>query len=140
MRTQLDALNKQNSNTRASAPHFDSMVRAQATKLQQNELQKLMAELTAQGEKVIRFRSFRDLAAYKRLVRRFVKEAVEFGMRLKKSHSFNLGGDSRPLTIVEEIDNKLNELADTVLDQEKNAVEVLELIGEIKGLLVNLYT
>ncbi|MDX8047514.1 YaaR family protein [Gracilibacillus sp. S3-1-1] len=140
MRTQLEALNKKEQQARQPSQRFDSMVKQQSTQLQQTELQKLMSELTAQGQKIARFRSFKDLAKYKRMVKRFVKEAVDYGMTLKQSHSFMLDGDNRRLTIVEEVDDKLVELTEFVMDQEKNSIQILDLIGEIKGLLVNLYT
>ncbi len=104
---------------RVNNQRFDSLVKAESTQLKQAELQKLMSELTAQGERIARFRSFKDLAAYKRMVKRFVKEAVNFGLGLKKSHSFLMDGDNRRLTIVKEIDEKLVELSEAVLDQEK---------------------
>ncbi|WP_208589123.1 YaaR family protein [Gracilibacillus suaedae] len=140
MRTQLEALNKKDQQSRPTSQRFDTMVKQQSTQLKQVELQKLMSELTAQGQKIARFRSFKDLAAYKRMVKRFVKEAVDYGMGLKQSHSFMLDGDNRRLTIVEEVDEKLMELTESVMDQEKNSIQILDLIGEIKGLLINLYT
>lgn len=140
MRTQLESMNKNDQQKRVNNQRFDSLVKAESTQLKQAELQKLMSELTAQGERIARFRSFKDLAAYKRMVKRFVKEAVNFGLGLKKSHSFLMDGDNRRLTIVKEIDEKLVELSEAVLDQEKNSIEILDVIGEIKGLLINLYT
>lgn len=140
MRTQLESMNKNEQQKRVNNQRFDSLVKAESTQLKQAELQKLMSELTAQGERIARFRSFKDLAAYKRMVKRFVKEAVNFGLGLKKSHSFLMDGDNRRLTIVKEIDEKLVELSEAVLDQEKNSIEILDIIGEIKGLLINLYT
>ncbi|PWU67852.1 MULTISPECIES: YaaR family protein [Gracilibacillus] len=140
MRTQLESMNKNEQQKRVNNQRFDSLVKAESTQLKQAELQKLMSELTAQGERIARFRSFKDLAAYKRMVKRFVKEAVNFGLGLKKSHSFLMDGDNRRLTIVKEIDEKLVELSEAVLDQEKNSIEILDVIGEIKGLLINLYT
>lgn len=140
MRTQLDALNKIDQQARPSTQRFDSLVKQQSTQMQQAELQKLMGDLTSQGQRIARFRSFKDLATYKRMVKRFVKEAVDYGMSLKQSHSFVLDGDNRKLTIVEEVDEKLMELTDSIMDQEKNSIQILDLIGEIKGLLINLYT
>lgn len=119
MRTQLESMNKNEQQKRVNNQRFDSLVKAESTQLKQAELQKLMSELTAQGERIARFRSFKDLAAYKRMVKRFVKEAVNFGLGLKKSHSFLMDGDNRRLTIVKEIDEKLVELSEAVLDQEK---------------------
>ncbi|GAB2563840.1 YaaR family protein [Gracilibacillus alcaliphilus] len=140
IRTQLDALHKKDTQTRAAGQRFDTVVKQQSTQMQQAQLHKLMSDLTAQGQKLARFRSFRDLASYKRLVKKFVKEAIDYGMSLKQSHSFTLEGDSRQLTIVEEVDEKLLDLTEMIMDQEKNTIQILDLIGEIKGLLVNLYT
>ncbi|KAB8126538.1 YaaR family protein [Gracilibacillus oryzae] len=140
MRTQLDSLKKGENQRRSNSHQFDNLVRAQSTQLKQAELTKLMSEITAQGLKIARFRSFKDLAAYKRMVKRFLKETVDFGLGIKQTHSFVLDGDNRKLSIVQEIDEKLVELTENVLDQEKNSIQILDLIGEIKGLLINLYT
>ncbi|SES23232.1 hypothetical protein SAMN04487944_12552 [Gracilibacillus ureilyticus] len=140
MRTQLDSLKKGDNQRKSNGQQFDNMVRTQSTQLKQAELHKLMSEITAQGKKIARFRSFKDLAAYKRMVKRFLKETVDHGLGIKQSHSFVLDGDNRKLSIVKEIDEKLVELTENVLDQEKNSIQILDLIGEIKGLLINLYT
>ncbi|SFK58105.1 hypothetical protein SAMN04487936_11933 [Halobacillus dabanensis] len=140
MRTQLDGAKKQSSQQMKGKPSFDAMVQSQSRQLQEAQLNQLMNNITTQGERVARFRSFRDLAKYKRLIKDFVKESVQYGMNLKHSHSWNRQGRTRKLTIVEAVDEKLVELTDNVLDQEKRSVDLLELIGEIKGLLINLYT
>ncbi|MUK88094.1 DUF327 family protein [Ornithinibacillus sp. L9] len=119
---------------------FQAVVQSQTQKLQQSELQKLMQDITMQGNKLARYRSFKDLVKFKRLIKGFLKEAVSNGLDLKKSHSFSFTGNSRNLTIVEEIDEKLMELTEEIMNQEKKTVDLLGLIGEIKGLLVNLYT
>lgn len=41
---------------------------------------------------------------------------------------------------MKEIDDKLIQLTEEMMDQEKPAIDLLERIGEIKGLLINLYT
>ncbi|RCW63072.1 YaaR family protein [Saliterribacillus persicus] len=140
MRAQLDTLNKQGQAQKNTSQRFDTMVKSESIQLKQAELQQLMGQLATQGEKIAKFRSFHDLAIYKRMVKRFVKEAVDFGMNLKQSHSFSMDGNNRKLTLVEEVDEKLVELTETVLDKEKNSINILDVIGEIKGLLINLYT
>nr|WP_255688897.1 YaaR family protein [Pontibacillus sp. HN14] len=122
------------------AKGFDQMVQSESHKMRQQELHRLMGDITKQGEKVARFRSFKDLARYKRLVKSFVQEAVQYGMNLNQSHSWNMDGQSRKLTLVKSVDDKLTELTDEVMNQEKKSIDVLGIIGEIKGLLVNLYT
>ncbi|QTN01237.1 DUF327 family protein [Sediminibacillus dalangtanensis] len=140
MRSKVEASPKNIPQVDRGNKRFGTLVESQSQKLKEMELQKLMSDLTAQGERLARARSFRDLAKYKRMVKNFVKEAVQYGMELKHSHSWNMDGNNRKLTTVENIDEKLVELTEGVLEQEKKPIDILGLIGEIKGLLVNLYT
>ncbi|MFD2045595.1 YaaR family protein [Ornithinibacillus salinisoli] len=138
MRSQVTNKNIQ-SNTEGKQS-FQTIVQSQTQKLQQSGLQKLMQDITLQGNKLARYRSFKDLVKFKRLVKGFLKETVSSGLDLQKSHSFSFTGNSRNLTIVKEIDEKLIELTEEIMNQEKKTVDLLGLIGEIKGLLINLYT
>lgn len=85
-------------------------------------------------------RKLRDIAKFKMLVKRFLKESVETGLGLKQSHTLNQFGEERQLKIVEKIDQKLVELEEQLLEEEESSIDLLAKIGEIKGLLINLYT
>ncbi|QNK49699.1 YaaR family protein [Brevibacterium sp. PAMC23299] len=119
---------------------FQQMVQTQDQKMQIQTLNRLIGDIEGVGQRLVRSRTFRELAKYKALVKRFVKEAVEYGLELKQSTSWNEYGQSRPLKTVETIDAKLVELSEEILNKEKSSLEILEMIGEIKGLLINLYT
>lgn len=119
---------------------FEQIVQSQTHKIRQNELKKLVNDITKQGEKIASFRSFRDLAKFKRMIKQFLQETVYSGLELNESRSFNADSFSHKLTTVNEIDEKLVELTDDLMDQEKKTVDLLGVIGEIQGLLINLYT
>lgn len=119
---------------------FQQMVQTQNQKMQIQTLNRLIVDIEGAGQRLVRSRTFRELAKYKALVKRFVKEAVEYGLELKQSTSWNEYGQSRPLKTVETIDARLVELSEEILNKEKSSLEILEMIGEIKGLLINLYT
>ena len=120
--------------------NFDQIVQSQTQKIKQQELEKLINDITRQGEKLARFRSFRDLAKFKRMIKQFLEETVYNGYRLNESRNFNMNSYSHKLTTVKKIDEKLVQLTEDLLDQEKKTVDLLGLIGEIRGLLINLYT
>lgn len=119
---------------------FEQMIQSQTLKLNQQEIKHLMREISMQGDRLNRFRSVRDLVTFKRLIKDFLEETVFKGLQLKSSHSFSFHGDSQKLSIVKKIDEKLIELTEEVMSQEEKTVDLLGVIGEIKGLLVNLYT
>lgn len=140
MLKQIDTSQKSVRTTKQDQPSFGSIVQSQAQKMQSAELQRLMSDITIQGDRLARFRSFKDLVKFKRLIKRFLEEAVSNGLDLQKSLSFSYTGSSRNLTLVKEIDEKLIALTEEIMNQEKKTVDLLGLIGEIKGLLVNIYT
>lgn len=119
---------------------FKHLVQSQADQLKKQELQQLIKEITTQGDKLARFRSFRDLVRFKHLIKGFLEKTVYNGLELQSSHSISFNGESKQLAVVKEIDEKLMKLTDQVMNREKKSVDMLGLIGEIKGLLVNLYT
>lgn len=119
---------------------FQNIVQSQSYKVKQQEIRELMNQIEEQGNKLARFRSFPDLVKFKRLIKDFLEKTVNEGFSLRKSHHFDFGGQSQQLAIVEEIDEKLVELTEEIIGQEKKAVDLLGMIGEIKGLMVNLYT
>ena len=123
-----------------SKQNFEQIVQSQTQKLKHEELEKLIQDITKQGEKLARFRSFRDLAKFKRMITQFLEETVYNGYQLNESRNFNMNSYSHKLTTVKKIDEKLVELTEDLLDQEKKTVDLLGHIGEIRGLLINLYT
>jgi uncharacterized protein YaaR (DUF327 family) len=125
-------------NTKSSS--FTSLVETQRQKLQYNQLENMMGELDNAGERLVRSRTFKDLAKYKTMVKKFMKETVDFGMNLKQSHSWNQYGEGRKLKLVETIDQHLVDLTDEFLKKDKSSIDLLGKVGEIKGLLINLYT
>ncbi len=118
---------------------FSKNLESQQIQLKKQEIEQLMKNITLQGNKLARSRTFRDLAKFKKLIKRFLQEAVSEGFQLQSDFHFGFNGNQK-LKLVKEIDAKLIELTEDVLNQERKTVNILDLIGEIKGLLINLYT
>lgn len=118
---------------------FKQLVQSQTDQLKKHELKQLMDEISKQGDKLARFRSFRDLVRFKHLIKGFLEKTVYDGLKVCSSYSISLQGDGKQLNIIKQIDEKLIELTDHMMNQEKKSVNILEIVGEIKGLLVNIY-
>lgn len=123
----------------ASRKGFGDIIQKHSFKLQSEQLQTLMRDIEVVGNRLGNSRTFQDLAKYKTLVKRFMEEAVEFGMELNQSHHWTSDGQSRQLQIVKQVDKELVALTEDVMSQEKTRINILSSIGEIKGLLINLY-
>jgi uncharacterized protein YaaR (DUF327 family) len=102
-------------------------------------LNKLVQEIEEQGKILAESRTVGDLRKFKSLVKSFMEEAVQHGLRLEERQGFNRRGRSRVYKIVTEVDKKLLELTDAVLKKQEIGINILERVGEIKGLLINMY-
>lgn len=140
MRVGIDKVRKDVMQNGPQSAKFGQMVTKHEQRMQTETMTKLLGDITTAGDRLARSRNLRDMAKFKMLIKKFLQEAVDFGMGLKQSHTWNRFGEGRKLKLVETIDEKLVELAEEILDQEKSSIDLLDKIGEIKGLLINLYT
>jgi len=140
MRVNVDKVRQDQKQQPGSGINFNELVQKQEHKMQLGQLQQLMKEVDSAGERLARSRTFKDLTKFKTLVKQFVKEAVNFGMELKHSHSWNQYGEGRSLKLVDTIDEKLVDLTEELMDKKDKQIDILGKIGEIKGLLINIYT
>ncbi|MEI5909602.1 YaaR family protein [Bacillus spongiae] len=140
MKIGLDKMKFDQTETSTNSKSFGTIVQNKQQKLHMEQLSKLLLNVEQAGGILARSRNLKDLSKYKSLVKRFIKETVDFGMSLKHSHTWNQFGEGRKLKIIETIDQELVQLSEDVLNQERESIDILGRIGEIKGLLINLYT
>ncbi|WP_017728255.1 YaaR family protein [Halalkalibacterium ligniniphilum] len=102
-------------------------------------LSQLMQKIDDQGKVLADSRTVDELRKYKQLVKEFIQDAVDLGLKLEERRGFNRRGRTKIYKIVQEVDRKLLDLTDAVLAKEKKGLDILSMVGEIKGLLVNIY-
>ncbi|WP_404330195.1 YaaR family protein [Mesobacillus maritimus] len=118
------------------ASSFFRMMSQSQTKLQ---LEQTLGRLEKQGQLLVQHRTIENLRDYKKIVQEFIGEVMNGGLQLSEKQSQHPNGHMKTHQLVEIVDQKLLELQDEVMNNEKHGLEVLGLIGEIKGLLINLY-
>lgn len=97
-------------------------------------------EIEQQGEKLAELRTVDSLRKYKKMVKDFLHYAVNNGLELQEHFGFSQRGTSRIHRLVKEVDSKLIDLTNEVLEEESEGLNILSMVGEIKGLLINIYT
>ncbi|MFJ5623467.1 YaaR family protein [Peribacillus loiseleuriae] len=119
---------------------FQSVMDKRRTDMNYERLTKKVAELEVQGQKLAENSTVDNLRKYKRMIKDFMEDAVKNGLELQEQRGFNHRGSTKVYKLVKEVDKKVIELTNEVLDKEKNGSNILNLVGEIKGLLINIYT
>ncbi|MBP3951196.1 YaaR family protein [Bacillus suaedae] len=118
---------------------FQEVIGKQRDEKAYERLSQLMQKIDDQGKVLSETRTVDELRKYKQLVKDFMEDAVQFGLSLEERRGFNRRGRTKIYKIVEEVDRKLLDLTDAVLKKEKKGLDILNMVGEIKGLLVNIY-
>lgn len=119
---------------------FQSVMDQERSQVTYDRLSKKVKEIEEQGKKLTDNQTVDNLRKYKKMVRDFLKDAVENGLELAEDFGFNHRGSTRTYRLVKEVDKKLIDLTKEVLDNEKSALNIASLVGEIKGMLINIYT
>jgi len=102
-------------------------------------LHQKMREIEEKGRQLADKKTVDLLVDYKKMLKGFVEEAVAFGLKVEERRGLSRRGRSKVLKVVATIDERVIELTDAILSQEKKQIKILEKIGQIQGLLVNLF-
>lgn len=119
---------------------FSAIIGQTRDQMNTEKLSKLVQDIEDQGKVLAESVSVEDLRKYKQLIKEFMEDAVKHGLKLEEKRGFNRRGRTKVYKIVEEVDKKLLELTDMVLKRQEKGLRVLDMVGEIKGLLINIYT
>lgn len=105
--------------------------------LKADALKALLNQVDEQARRVSTSRTIHDVRLYKKYVRAFLQEAVQRGLGTEQFRSWQQGGTRQVL--VQTVDKKLIDLTNDLLDKNKDQMELLDRLDEIRGMLINLY-
>lgn len=106
----------------------------------QDKLREMVEGITNQGQKISQHMDIRDLKVYRSMISNFINEVVANSHKFSRENFLDKRGRHRVYGIVRLVDNKLDELAKELISSEKNQVNILERIGEIQGLVLDIIT
>lgn len=106
----------------------------------QERLNSLMQEITAQGERLAKKRDVKDMKHYRGLVKDFLNEVVTHSHAFSRENFLDRRGRHRVYGIIRLVDENLDQLAQELMKDEKDNLAILGKIGEIRGLLLDIFT
>ena len=105
----------------------------------QAKVDALMMDITVQGERIARHMDIRDLKKYRGLVKDFLNEVVYRSHKFSRENFLDRRGRHRVYGIIRKIDETLDQLAEELMLDEKDHLAILSRIGEIEGLLLDIF-
>lgn len=115
-----------------------------ASRVEEQELQArltvLMEEITMQGKRLGKRRDVRDMKRYRGLIKDFMNEIVSRSHHFSRENFLDRKGRHRVYGIIRLIDENLDQLAQELVKDEQDNLAILSKIGEIRGLLLDIFT
>lgn len=106
----------------------------------QVRLQGLMEQITMEGDKLAKRRDVKDMKHYRGLVKDFMNEIISRSHSFSRENFLDRRGRHRVYGIIRLVDENLDQLAQELMKDEKDNLAILNKIGEIRGLLLDIFT
>ena len=100
----------------------------------------MMEEITHEGEKIAKRKDVKDMRHYRGLIKSFLNEVVANSHEFSRENFLDRRGRHRVYGIIRLVDEHLDSLAQELMKEQKDNIAILEKIGEIRGLLLDIFT
>lgn len=115
-----------------------------ASSIEEAELQQrltlMMEDITQQGNRISKHMDVRDMKIYRRMIKEFMSEITSRSHKFSRENFLDKRGRHRVYGIIKLVDEKLDELANELIKDEKDHLKILNAIDEIRGLLLDIFT
>lgn len=106
----------------------------------QAKVDALLNDITAQGNRLAQHMDIRDMKRYRGLIKEFLNEVVYRSHKFSRENFLDRRGRHRVYGIIKLIDENLDALATELVADELDHLSILARIGEIQGLLLDIFT
>jgi Protein of unknown function (DUF327). len=117
---------------------FGSHLEKHFENAQEEMLRQMAKEIEEQGKRLAERVDITELKIYRRMVSEFLEHAVRSFARFKKDSYLDRRGRHRVYAIIKSINENLEKLTAEVLKSERNHLEILGRIEDIRGLILDL--
>jgi uncharacterized protein YaaR (DUF327 family) len=126
-----------NVNVRQSS--FSDALRDSDARRRNAACENILQQIDAISERLKKGPTPADVKRYRSLIAEFVKEASGESYDIHEETHWDHEGNRKNFLLVKQINRSVEELLDTVMDQEKKQIDVVAKLMEIRGMLVDLY-
>lgn len=115
---------------------FSQSFNQQRQKKSEEQLNKMIEDIKKRGSILITTKTYVDVVMYKKMIKEYLESILEFMYETKKDISF---WQTQYYVTIDTIDNKLEELTQALLSDEKDNINIVAAVDEIQGMIVDIY-
>lgn len=106
----------------------------------QEKLNTMLKDISVQGNLIARHMDISEMKKYRAQIKDFLNEIVNRSHKFSRENFLDRKGRHRVYGIIRLIDSNLDDLAKLLMEDEKKHIDILDKIGEIEGLLIDIIT
>jgi len=99
----------------------------------------MVDEIAKQGELLGERADIKELQKYRSMITELMNETVSNSYVFSKNNAFDSRGRHRVYAMIKKVNTDLDQIAEEVLKEQSDNLRVLDLVDDIRGLLVDLY-
>ena len=103
-------------------------------------LNMMMQDIVQQGKRISKRNDIKDMQRYRVLIKDFLNEVVTSSHEFSRENFLDRKGRHRVYGIIRQVDDELDALAQELVKDEKDNIGILAKIGQIEGLLLDIFT
>lgn len=105
----------------------------------QEKLSAMMGQIVEQGNSIKKRRNISDMRRYRELIKSFLNEVVNRSHEFTRENFLDRRGRHRVYGIIRLVDETMDKLAAELISDEQDGIEILRLVDEIQGLLLDIF-
>lgn len=104
----------------------------------EDRMNDMVEQIVKQGEKLGKKADLRELKIYKNMISEFLDEAVKNSHKFTKQNLLDRRGRYKAFATVKKVNNELDLLTKDILNDEKENINILHRIDDIRGLILDM--
>jgi len=105
----------------------------------QQYVHNLIDEIAKQGEKIVVKADIKEVQKYRRLITELLNDTVANSFEYSKNEGFGFRNRHRSFAIIKNVNKKLNDLTEKVLKEQEEKINIMGMVDDIRGMLVDLF-
>jgi len=118
---------------------FRSKLTSEAESAYLNHVKELIGDIEKQGELLSKRADMSEMQKYREKITQLINETVSNGFAFHKEGAIGSNGRSKIFAMIKTINDKLDGMTQKLLEEEKDNLQLLDDIDDIRGLLIDMY-
>ena len=118
---------------------FRSKLTTETEQVYLKRIEGLVQDIERQGAKLAERADMAEMQKYREMITSLLNETVSNGFAFSKEGKIGVNGRSKIFAMIKTVNDKLDSMTKKILSEEKDNINLLDDVDDIRGLLVDMF-